>query len=125
MRDQMLGVLLAAIAYGTSAGHCEGAQAGLSTVTFQSATYNDMRQLMAREARSGAVTVKATLGFPERARDRYPAVIVVHTLGGFRDSNEGYVAAELRKAGFATLTLTVSPRAEPRAYSNSDTVVDK
>jgi len=31
-------------------------------------------------------------------------VIVVHTLGGFRDSNEGYVAAELRKAGFATLT---------------------
>ena len=104
MRDQMLCVLLAAIAYGTSAGPCEGAQASLSTVTFQSATYNDMRQLMAREAPSGAVTVKATLGFPERARDRYPAVIVVHTLGGFRDSNEGYVAAELRKAGFATLT---------------------
>ena len=25
-------------------------------------------------------------------------------LGGYRDSNEGYVAAELRKAGFATLT---------------------
>ena len=83
MRDQMLCVLLAAIAYGTSAGPCEGAQASLSTVTFQSATYNDMRQLMAREAPSGAVTVKATLGFPERARDRYPAVIVVHSSAAF------------------------------------------
>src|SRR5215475_14454846 len=31
-------------------------------------------------------------------------VIVVHTLTGYRDANEGYVAAELRKAGFATLT---------------------
>jgi dienelactone hydrolase len=29
---------------------------------------------------------------------------VVHTLGGYRDANEGYVAAELRKSGFATLT---------------------
>src|SRR5262249_50047587 len=104
MRGQMLCVLLASSAYGTYAGPCEAAQAGLSTVTFQPATYNDMRQLMAREATSGAVTVKATLGFPERAKDRYPAVIVVHTLGGFRDSHEGYVAAELRKAGFATLT---------------------
>src|SRR5262245_24554760 len=53
---------------------------------------------------TGAVTVKASLGFPGQARDRYPAVVVVHGLGGYRDSNEGYVAAELRKAGFATLT---------------------
>ena len=63
-----------------------------------------MRQLLAREAATGAVTVKASLGFPEQVRDRYPAVIVVHGLGGYRDANEGYVAAELRKAGFATLT---------------------
>jgi dienelactone hydrolase len=38
-------------------------------------------------------------------KDHYPAVIVVHTLAGYRDANEGYVAAELRKAGFATLTF--------------------
>jgi dienelactone hydrolase len=63
-----------------------------------------MRQLLARQATGRAVTVKATLGFPEQANDRYPAVIVVHGLGGYRDANEGYVAAELRKAGFATLT---------------------
>lgn len=29
---------------------------------------------------------------------------MVHTLSGYRDANEGYVAAELRKSGFATLT---------------------
>jgi dienelactone hydrolase len=79
-------------------------QAGTTTITFQSATYSDMRQLLAREATTEAVTVKAALGFPEQMKDHYPAVIVVHTLAGYRDANEGYVAAELRKAGFATLT---------------------
>src|SRR5882762_4894369 len=101
---QMLCVLVATIAYGTATGHCQGPQAGMTAVTFQSSTYSDMRQLLARQATGGAVTVKATLGFPEQAKDRYPAVIVVHGLGGYRDANEGFVAAELRKAGFATLT---------------------
>jgi dienelactone hydrolase len=87
-----------------TAAHCQTLEAGPTTITFQSSTYSDMRQLLAREAPTGAVTVKASLGFPEQARDRYPAVIVVHGLGGYRESNEGYVAAELRKAGFATLT---------------------
>jgi len=98
---QMLCALLATIVYGTAVGHC---QAGIETVTFQSSTYGDMRQLLTGEAATGAVTVKARLGFPEQARERYPAVIVVHGIGGYRDANEGYVAAELRKVGFATLT---------------------
>ena len=101
---QMLCVLVATIAYGSANGHCQGAQAGMTAVTFQSSTYSDMRQLQAREAVTAAVTVKANLGFPEQMRDRYPAVIIVHGLGGYRDANEGFVAAELRKAGFATLT---------------------
>jgi dienelactone hydrolase len=100
---RILCVLLATIAYGTAAGHCQTLQAGSTAITFQSSTYSDMRQLLAR-ATTGAVTVKATLGFPEQMKDRYPAVIIVHTLAGYRDANEGYVAAELRKAGFATLT---------------------
>jgi dienelactone hydrolase len=99
---QILCVLLSTIAYGTAVGHCP--QAGTTTITFQSATYNDMGQLLGRAATTGAVTVKATLGFPEQIRERYPAVIIVHTLSGYRDANEGYVGAELRKAGFATLT---------------------
>jgi len=98
---QILCLLMATVAYGTAAGHCQTLQAGTTTITFQSANYGDMRQLLAREVASEAVTVKAALGFPEQMRDRYPAVIVVHTLAGYRDANEGYVAAELRKAGFA------------------------
>jgi dienelactone hydrolase len=101
---QFLCVLMATIIYGAEAGHCQTPQAGkTTTITFQSSTYSDFRQLLARKA-TGDVIVGAQLGFPEEARDRYPAVIVVHTLGGYRDANEGYVAAELRKAGFATLT---------------------
>ena len=99
---QVLCVLMAAIAYGTAVGHCQ--QAGTTTITFQSAAYSDFRQILTREAASGTLTVRAKLEFPEQARDRYPAVVVVHTLGGYRDANEGYVAAELRKSGFATLT---------------------
>src|SRR6266853_3085480 len=95
---------MATIAYGTAVGQCQAPQAGTTAITFQSSTYSDFRQLLTREAPTGTVTIRANLGFPEQAKDRYPAVIVVHTLGGYRDSNEGYVAAELRKTGFATLT---------------------
>ncbi len=100
---QILCALVATIAYGTATGHCQDSRAGITAVAFQSSTYGDMRRLLAREA-SGAVTVKASLGFPEQPKDRYPAVVVVHTLAGYRDANEGYVAAKLREAGFATLT---------------------
>ena len=101
---RMLCVLIATIACGTMAADCQAPQAGTSTITFQSSTYSDFRQLLAREAAAGTVLVRAKLDFPEEVRDRYPAVIVVHALGGYRDANEGYVAAELRKSGFATLT---------------------
>jgi len=108
MRDgpmyQMLCALLATIVYGTAAGRCQSSEAGMTAVTFRSSTYSDMRQLLAREAATDAVTVTASLGFPEQVKDRYPAVIIVHTISGYRDANEGYVAAELRNAGFATLT---------------------
>ena len=73
---QILCVLIATIGYGTATGHCQTPQAATTTITFQSATYGDMGQLLARQAAAGAVTVKATLGFPEQTRDHYPAVIV-------------------------------------------------
>jgi dienelactone hydrolase len=50
------------------------------------------------------LTVNGYLSFPDQVRGRYPAVIIVHTIAGYRDANEGYAAAELRKAGFAALT---------------------
>jgi len=100
---QIVCALLAAIGYGTAA-NCQAPQAGTTAITFQSSTYSDFRQILLREAATGTVTIQASLRFPEEKKDRYPAIIVVHGLGGYRDANEGYVAAELRKSGFATLT---------------------
>ena len=101
---QIFCVLMATIGYGAADGYCQSLQAGTTAVTFQSSTYGDFRQLLTREAATGTVTIEANLGFPEEKKDRYPAVIVVHTVSGYRDANEGYAVAELRKAGFATLT---------------------
>jgi hypothetical protein len=63
---RILCALMATIAYGTAAAHCQAPQAGTTAITFQSSTYSDMRQLLARETTAGAVTVKAYLGFPEQ-----------------------------------------------------------
>src|SRR5712671_3357602 len=97
-------VLMATIAYGTAVGHCQVPQPGTNQVTFQSSTYSDFRQLLAREAPTATITVRANLSFPEEAKDRYPAVVIVHTIAGYLEANEGQASAELRKSGFATLT---------------------
>jgi dienelactone hydrolase len=73
-------------------------------VKFQSASYSDVRQIVAREAPASTVTVSATLSFPDRAEERYPALVIAHTIGGYQDVNEGWHSLEFRKAGFATLT---------------------
>jgi len=80
------------------------AQVNAETVMLRSGSYGDFRQLVAREAATTEVSIAATLSFPAEARDRYPAVVIVHGLGGYGESNEGWHAAEFRKAGFATLT---------------------
>jgi len=101
---EMLCVLLSTIAYGTATGHCQGYWAGFETVAFQSSTYRDMRELLAGEVPTATVTVKASLSFPSQVKARFPAVIVVHGINGYAVVNEGYIATEFRKAGFATLT---------------------
>lgn len=97
-------ITIAAALLGTTMAHGQAPQASSNQVTFQSASYVDFRQLLAREAPTATVTVTATLSFPDEARDRYPAVIVAHTIAGYLEANEGQYAAELRKAGYATLT---------------------
>jgi dienelactone hydrolase len=99
-----LSLVIAVIAFGTAPVPSLAAEARSSQVTFQSASYVDFRQLLSREAPAATVTVPATLNFPNEAKDRVPAVVVVHTVAGYVESNEGQYAAELRKAGFATLT---------------------
>jgi dienelactone hydrolase len=97
-------VMIAAFAFGIVTAHGQAPEARPTQVVFLSASYADFRQLLSGEAPAATVTVPATLSFPEEARDRYPAVVVVHSIAGYRDDNEGLYAAELRKAGFATLT---------------------
>jgi fermentation-respiration switch protein FrsA (DUF1100 family) len=99
-----LSVTIAAFALGIATVHGLASEARSSQVSFQSASYVDFRQLLSREAPAATVTVPATLSFPDDAKDRYPGVVVVHTVAGYIEANEGQYAAELRKAGFATLT---------------------
>ncbi len=99
-----LAVVAAGVAVGTALVHGQVRDVGpIERVTLRSGSYADFRQVFTREAPAG-VSVPATLRFPERPRDRYPAVVVVHTIGGFREANEGWLAAELRRSGFVTLT---------------------
>jgi dienelactone hydrolase len=84
-------------------GHCETTRTASPKVRLISGSYADFRQLLAREAPSAEVTISASLDFPEETENRYPGVVVVHTAGGYQEANEGAYAAELRKAGFATL----------------------
>ena len=96
--------MIVAIAFATATAHGQASRAGPSQLTFQSSSYADFRQLLLREAPTATVTVSASLDFPDEARDRYPAIVVVHSIAGYLEANEGQYAAELRKAGFATLT---------------------
>jgi dienelactone hydrolase len=78
--------------------------ANAQTVMVQSGRYADFRQLMSREAPTDSAIVAMTLRFPDKAQDRYPAIVVVHTIAGYQEANEGWHAEQFRKAGFATLT---------------------
>lgn len=70
---------------------------------FKSQTFKNMG-----EALSGApgepIEIEGDLRFPLGTDKRVPAVVVLHTIGGYRESNEGWHAEQFRKAGFATLT---------------------
>jgi dienelactone hydrolase len=96
--------VIAVISVATATAHGQAPEPRSNQVVFQSASYLDFRQLLSREAPAATVTVPAILSFPEGAKDRYPAVVVAHTIAGYLDVNEGQYAAALRKAGFATLT---------------------
>jgi dienelactone hydrolase len=93
-----------AISFAAATADGQGPEPLANEVTFQSASYVDFRQLQSREGPAATVKVRASLGFPDEARDRYPAVVVVHSIAGYLDVNEGRYAEELRKRGFATLT---------------------
>jgi dienelactone hydrolase len=39
-----------------------------------------------------------TLHLPDRRQDRHPAIVIVHTIAGYQEPNEGWHANEFRKA---------------------------
>ena len=98
MRSYLLAAMTTLVAAASTA------QVNAETVMLRSGSYADFRQLVSREAATNEVSIAAMLSFPDAARDRYPAVVIVHGLGGYLESNEGWHAAEFRKVGFATLT---------------------
>ena len=75
-------------------------------VTVQSGRYADFGQLAARVAPADSVGLAVTLRFPDHARDRYPAVVIVHSIVGYLEANEGWHAEAFCKAGFATVTYS-------------------
>jgi dienelactone hydrolase len=78
--------------------------ASAQTVMVRSGQYADFRQLLSREVPAGTVDIAMTVRFPDEPRERYPAIVIVHTIAGYQENNEGWHAEAFRKAGFATLT---------------------
>lgn len=98
-------LMIAAVVLGPQIAHAGAAGAERSeSVSFQSGSYADFGEVFPQPAPSSTVTVSATLSFPEEEKERYAAIVVVHTLVGYQEANEGWHAAQFRKAGFATLT---------------------
>jgi dienelactone hydrolase len=94
--------LFAVLAFAVSPAVASGVRAQ-EAIELQSATFEGLRQLAMREAGTPQ-KITARFRLPDEAKDRYPAVVVVHTLAGYQETNEGWHAAEFRKAGFATLS---------------------
>jgi dienelactone hydrolase len=92
------------------------APAAAESVTFRSGNYADFGRLVSREAATSTIAITGRLSFPDEKRDRYRAIVIVHTIGGYQESNEGWHAARFRKSGFATLTYE-----SPTARRMSDT----
>lgn len=80
--------------------------ANAEIVMVQSGRYADFGQLAARQPPASSAPLAMTLRFPDQARDRYPAVVIVHSIAGYLEANEGWHAEAFRKAGFATLTYS-------------------
>ena len=52
-----------------------------------------------------AETGRAILRLPKADGQKAPLVVLVHTIGGYIEQNEGWFARELNKVGFATAEI--------------------
>ncbi len=72
------------------------AEATGEELIFQSATYLNFPQVLIRAAPTARVDIHATLELPLGAQGLLPAVVLVHSLAGYRDENEDWQASALR-----------------------------
>lgn len=84
-----------------TAARAEPPEGGM--VSIESATQKTLTDVI-RGEKGEPFTLEANLQFPDTEKERYPAVVLLHTIGSYRESNEGWYAEQYRKAGFATLT---------------------
>jgi dienelactone hydrolase len=70
-------------------------------IILESASYADLRQLVTQPGSGSKIDVPAQLDFPAGGNGNCGDRAHV---GGYQETNEGWFAAEFRKAGFASLT---------------------
>lgn len=89
------------VAFLGTAARAEPPESGM--VRIESATYKTLTDVI-RGEKGEPFELEANLQFPDIEKKRYPAVVLLHTIGSYRESNEGWYAEQYRKAGYATLT---------------------
>lgn len=97
-----LAAALLASAVASGAAHAQ-APATEGRLTFPSANYENLGALIRGEGEP--VQAAATFALPAGAAVRVPAIVIAHTIGGYKDANEGWFADEMRTAGYASFVL--------------------
>ncbi len=73
-------------------------------IEFESESYTNLPDMLKGKPSSGA-TITATLFLPKEAKEKYPAIVLIHSITGFLESCEGWYAEAFLKEGFAVLTM--------------------
>lgn len=73
-------------------------------IAFESDSYINLPDML-KDKPLSTVTITATLSFPDEVKEKYPAVVLAHSITGFSEPCEGWYAKAFSKAGFAVLTM--------------------
>ncbi|MDD5244044.1 MAG: dienelactone hydrolase family protein [Syntrophorhabdaceae bacterium] len=73
-------------------------------IEFESESYTNLPDMLKGRAPS-TVTITATLSFPNEVKEKYPAIVLIHSITGFSEPCEGWYAEAFSRAGFAVLTM--------------------
>jgi hypothetical protein len=94
----LLGVMLTALAVPAAASE----RFSFSSRSFTEPTLSAVLSAALAATRQGKLQIQGTLDMPAKAAGPVPAVVLLHTSGGLRDS-EANVAGELNRAGIAAV----------------------